>query len=238
MPDATARKMFVNLAVEDLDRSVEFFTQLGFTFDQRFTDESATCMVVSDEAFVMLLVKPRFKDFTTKELADAKPQTEAILAVSADSREASTSSSTPRSAPVAPPANEPMDMGSMYSRSFNDPDGHLWEVMWMDPAALEELSAQHRRRRRRTTCNRWATASTREQLGAVIALCRDVLGPDLAGAYLHGSAVLGGLRRRSDLDVLAVSTRRTTLEEKRQTRSTACSPSRDEARWPDPVPSS
>jgi predicted lactoylglutathione lyase len=133
-----ARKIFVNLAVKDLDRSVEFFTKLGFTFDPRFTDESATCMIVSDEAYVMLLVESRFKDFTKKELADPATQTEAILAVSAESREEVDEFADTALEAGAASANDPMDMGFMYARSFNDPDGHLWEVFWMDPSAIEQ----------------------------------------------------------------------------------------------------
>jgi hypothetical protein len=91
------RKLFVNLAVEDLDRSVEFFTGLGFSFDPRFTDETATCMVVGEDAFVMLLVRERFKDFTSKELSDPARQTEAIMALTAESPRRSTGSPTPRS---------------------------------------------------------------------------------------------------------------------------------------------
>jgi predicted lactoylglutathione lyase len=130
--------LFVNLAVEDLERSVAFFTQLGFTFDERFTDESATCMNVSDKAFVMLLVKPRFQDFTKKTVSDSHTQTETILALSADSREEVDAFAEAALAAGASAANEPMDHGFMYGRSFNDPDGHLWEVMWMDPSALSE----------------------------------------------------------------------------------------------------
>jgi len=133
-----ARKIFVNVAVEDLDRSVEFFTRLGFEFDSRFTDETATCMIVSDEAFVMLLVESKFKEFTKKELVNASVQTEAILAVSAETREAVDELADAALAAGGSPANDPMDYGFMYGRSFNDLDGHLWEVMWMDPAALEQ----------------------------------------------------------------------------------------------------
>jgi uncharacterized protein len=133
-----ARMIFVNLAVEDLDRSVEFFTQLGFTFDARFTDETATAMIVNEQATVMLLVKGRFKDFTKKQLADSTAQTEAILAVSAESREDADAFADRALAAGATAANDPMDMGFMYGRSFNDPDGHLWEVVWMDPSALEQ----------------------------------------------------------------------------------------------------
>jgi predicted lactoylglutathione lyase len=133
-----ARKIFVNVAVEDLDRSVAFFTKLGFEFDPRFTDESATCMIVSDEAYVMLLVRSRFQDFTKKQLVDPTTQTEAILAVSAESREQVNEFADTALEAGGSPANDPMDFGFMYGRSFNDPDGHLWEVFWMDPSAIEQ----------------------------------------------------------------------------------------------------
>ncbi|HLG09601.1 MAG TPA: VOC family protein [Gaiellaceae bacterium] len=133
-----ARKIFVNLGVKDLARSVEFFAKLGFSFDPRFTDESATCMIVSDEAYVMLLVESRFQDFTTKDLADPTTQTEAILAVSAESREQVDELADAALAAGGSPANDPMDHGFMYGRSFDDPDGHIWEVIWMDPAAIEQ----------------------------------------------------------------------------------------------------
>src|SRR3990172_7396741 len=132
------RKMFVNLAVGDLDRAVEFFTKLGFEFDPRFTDESATCMIVGDEAFVMLLVESRFQDFTKKQLADPATQTEAILSVSAESRDAVDELADTALEAGGSPANDPMDHGFMYGRSFNDPDGHLCEVLWMDPSAIEQ----------------------------------------------------------------------------------------------------
>jgi uncharacterized protein len=138
MTTNTSRKIFVNLAVKDLDRSVQFFTKLGFAFDPRFTDEQATCMIVSDEAFVMLLVENRFKDFTKKEVADSTTQTEAILALSAESREQVDELAEKALEAGGAEANDPMDHGSMYSRSFQDPDGHLWELIWMDPAALEQ----------------------------------------------------------------------------------------------------
>jgi predicted lactoylglutathione lyase len=133
-----SRKLFVNLAVEDLDRSVEFFTKLGFSFDPRFTDETATCMVVSDEAFVMLLAASRFQDFTTKELADPRTATEAIMALSAETREQVDELADTALAAGGSPANDPIEMDFMYGRSFQDPDGHLWELIWMDPSALAE----------------------------------------------------------------------------------------------------
>lgn len=133
-----SRMMFVNLPVKDLDRSVDFFTKLGFSFDPRFTDETATQMIVSDDAFVMLLVEDRFKDFTKKELVDATRQTEVILALSAESREGVDELADKALDSGGSLANDPLEMGFMYGRSFNDPDGHLWEVVWMDPSAIEQ----------------------------------------------------------------------------------------------------
>jgi len=137
MAGSKSRKIFVDLAVTDLDKSVEFFTKLGFSFDPRFTDETATCMIVSDEAFVMLLVENRFKDFTKKDLADARTQTEAILALSAESREQVDELADEALEAGGAPANDPIEMDFMYGRSFQDLDGHLWEVIWMDPSAIE-----------------------------------------------------------------------------------------------------
>jgi predicted lactoylglutathione lyase len=135
--ESGARKLFLNLAVADLERSVAFFNELGFSFDPRFTDETATCMVVSDEAFVMLLHEDRFSEFTKKHLADPKVQVESIVAVSADSREEVDDLAEKALVSGGSPASDPIEMDFMYSRSFNDPDGHQWEVVWMDPAAIE-----------------------------------------------------------------------------------------------------
>ena len=130
-----SRMIFVNLPVQDLNRSVAFFRGLGFTFDERFTDGNATCMVVSDQACVMLLVRPFFATFTTKDVADAAASTEAILALSARSRE-EVDTLVDRALELGGAvAKQPSDEGFMYGRSFYDPDGHAWEVMWMDPAA-------------------------------------------------------------------------------------------------------
>jgi uncharacterized protein len=136
MASNSSRKIFVNLAVKDLDESVKFFTKLGFSFDPRFTDETATCMIVSDEAFVMLLVENRFQDFTRKELADPTTQTEAIVALSADSRKEVDELADKALEAGGSPANDPIEMDFMYGRSFQDLDGHLWEVVWMDPSAV------------------------------------------------------------------------------------------------------
>ena len=137
MAAAASRQIFVNLAVKDLNRSVEFFTKLGFAFDPRFTDEHAICMIVSDEAFVMLLVESRFRDFTKKTIVDAATATEAILALTAESREQVDELADKALAAGGSPANDPMEMDFMYGRSFNDPDGHLWEVFWIYPSAAE-----------------------------------------------------------------------------------------------------
>jgi predicted lactoylglutathione lyase len=142
MAGTESRKLFVNLAVGDLDRSVEFFTKLGFRFDARFTDETATCMLVGQDAYVMLLVESKLSEFTKKELADPTKQTEAIMAISGESREEVDALADSALAAGGSRANEPMEMGFMYGRSFNDPDGHLWEVFWMDPAALEQGATQ------------------------------------------------------------------------------------------------
>jgi predicted lactoylglutathione lyase len=132
-----ARMIFVNLPVQDLEKSVGFFTELGFSFDARFTDENATCMVVSDQACVMLLARPFFATFTTKDVADAGTGTEVILALSADSRQEVDDLVDRALALGAGAAKPPADAGFMYGRSFYDLDGHAWEVMWMDPASAQ-----------------------------------------------------------------------------------------------------
>lgn len=131
-------KMFVNLPVKDLQKSIHFFAQLGFEFNPQCTDDSATCMIVNDDCSVMLLAEKRFQDFTKKELVDPVTRTEVILALSADSREGVDGLVDMALAAGAQPSNEPMDEGFMYGRSFQDLDGHLWEVIWMDPTALQQ----------------------------------------------------------------------------------------------------
>lgn len=133
-----ATMIFVNLPVKDLNASVAFFTKLGFEFDPQFTDENATCMIVNEHAFVMLLVEGFFKTFTNKDVCDAATRTEAILALSADSREAVDDLVDKALAAGGSAASEPMDEGLMYGRSFQDLDGHLWEVIYMDPSVLEQ----------------------------------------------------------------------------------------------------
>jgi predicted lactoylglutathione lyase len=129
--------MFLNLPVKDLKASIEFFRALGFEFDPKFTDDSATCMIVSEQAFVMLLSEERFADFTSNPIADARTSTEAILGVSADSREGVDAIADKALEAGGSPANEPMDHGFMYGRSWRDLDGHLWEAIWMSPEAVD-----------------------------------------------------------------------------------------------------
>ncbi len=134
------RKLFVNVAVEDLDRSVAFFTKLGFEFDSRFTDESATCMIVGQGAFFMLLVKDRFAGFSSNPLSDPTARTEALFAFTADSREAVDQLTETALTSGGSPAGDDQDHGFMYGRSFRDPDGHHFEVFWMDMEAAEQAA--------------------------------------------------------------------------------------------------
>jgi hypothetical protein len=138
---AASRKLFVNLAVEDLDRSVAFFSRLGFAFDPRFTDESGTCMLVGEDAYFMLLVKNRFADFSPNPLCDPRTHTEALFAVSTESRQAVDELADTALASGGSPAADPQDHGFMYGRSFRDPDGHHFEVFWMDMEAAEQAAS-------------------------------------------------------------------------------------------------
>jgi len=138
MKASEPRKIFVNLPVRSLPRSIEFWSKLGFAFDPRFTDDSATCMILSDEAFVMLLVEARFKDFAKKEICDARTRTEGIFGLTAGSKAEVDDLVKTALSSGATPAADTMDHGFMYTRSFCDPDGHHWEVFWMDPNAIPQ----------------------------------------------------------------------------------------------------
>jgi uncharacterized protein len=132
-----SRKMFVNLAVRDLNRTKEFFTALGFSFNPKFTDNNAACMIVNEEGYVMLLMEPFFKGFTKREICDTKTHTEALIALSCSSREEVDEMVRKAVAAGGSHAMDPQDHGFMYGSSFYDPDGHHWEVFWMDPAAAQ-----------------------------------------------------------------------------------------------------
>lgn len=130
-------KIFVNLPVESLDRAVGFFTKLGYTFNPQFTDANATCMVITEDIYAMLLVKPFFKSFIRKEVADTKTSTAVIIALSAESRAAVDALMDKALAAGAKETKEKTDMGFMYQRSFEDLDGNQWESFWMDPATVQ-----------------------------------------------------------------------------------------------------
>ncbi|WP_327683482.1 VOC family protein [Kitasatospora sp. NBC_00458] len=131
-------KIFVNLPVKDLARSIGFFNALGYAANPKFTDEKAGCLVISDSIFAMLLTEPFFKSFTDKEIPDTAATAQTILALGVDSR-AEVDSLVDKA--VAAGAVEPREAtdegGFMYGRTFADLDGHLWEVIWMDPAAAQ-----------------------------------------------------------------------------------------------------
>lgn len=132
------RLMFLNLPVRDLPASLRFFEHLGFGFDARFTDQSAACMVVSDKTYVMLVQRDRFRWFAARPVAESRETTAALVGVSAPDRAAVDAFADAALEAGATPAKEPMDHGFMYSRSFHDLDGHHWEAIWMDPAAVEQ----------------------------------------------------------------------------------------------------
>jgi predicted lactoylglutathione lyase len=131
-------KIFVNLPVKDLNRSRAFFEGLGFTFNPQFTDETAACMVISDDIYAMLLTPAKFKEFTRKEIADATRVTEVLTCLSAESKAEVDRLVGAALASGGTEAREPMDYGFMYGRSFQDPDGHIWEIIWMDPAHIQK----------------------------------------------------------------------------------------------------
>ncbi|MEO5673442.1 MAG: VOC family protein [Chitinophagales bacterium] len=131
-------QIFVNLPVKNLDKSIAFFTSLGFKFNPQFTDQNATCMIVGDDSFIMLLAEPFFKTFIKKEITDSSKSTEVIVAISLENRQKVDEMITKAMASGAKESNDTQDQGWMYSRSFQDPDGHLWEVFYMDPAAMSK----------------------------------------------------------------------------------------------------
>jgi uncharacterized protein len=131
-------QIFVNLPVKDLSRTVEFFKKLGFAFNAQFTDENATCMIINDNIFVMLLVEKFFKSFTKKEICDTTKDTEVIIALSTDSREKVDKMMQNVFQAGGKESREPQDHGWMYGRSFQDINGHLWEIIYMDEKALKK----------------------------------------------------------------------------------------------------
>lgn len=133
----TRRKLFVNIPVSDLQASIVFFEKLGFVFNPQFTDATATCMLVGEDAYFMLLVKDRFAGFSKKPIGNANIETSTMLAFSVDSREEVDTMYETAIKAGAKEAADTQDHGFMYGRSFYDLDGHHWELFWMDPSAIE-----------------------------------------------------------------------------------------------------
>lgn len=133
-----ATKIFVNLPVKDLKKSVSFFTRLGFSFNPQFTDEQATCMIIGENIFAMLLVEERFRDFTKKPISDAQKSTEVLIALDAESREAVDTMIKNAVKAGGSTYADPQDHGWMYGHSFADLDGHQWEILYMDESAIPQ----------------------------------------------------------------------------------------------------
>lgn len=130
------RQTFVNLPVRNLDSTKEFFEALGFEFNPMFSDDKAACLVISDDTFVMLLVEEFYQTFTKKKIVDTNTHNEVILCLSAGSREEVDEVVHEALAAGGKPAGDPVEEGPMYGWSFEDLDGHQWELLYMDPTAL------------------------------------------------------------------------------------------------------
>lgn len=133
-----ATKIFVNLPVKDLKKSIEFFTKLDFTFNPQFTDETATCMIVAEDIFVMLLTEAKFKTFTPKTICDATKSTEVLVCLSCESRGNVDGMVRKAVAAGETTYNQPQDHGFMYGHGFQDLDGHIWELIFMEPGAVKQ----------------------------------------------------------------------------------------------------
>lgn len=138
MANDFTRGLFLNLPVKDLERAKAFFGGLGFSFNPQFTDDKAACMVLNDNAFVMLLVEDYFRTFTKLPTPDTRKTTAGTYAVSCASREEVDEMVNKAAATGGARALDFKDHGFMYAGSFYDPDGHQWEVLWMDPKALAQ----------------------------------------------------------------------------------------------------
>jgi predicted lactoylglutathione lyase len=132
-----AKQIFVNLPVADLERAIAFFSALGFTFNTQWTDSSATCMIVGENIFVMLLNRERFQTFTPKPVADARQTTEVLVCLGLDSRDEVDTLVRKAVAAGGSIYNEAQDHGFMYGHGFQDLDGHLWELVYLVPQAAE-----------------------------------------------------------------------------------------------------
>ncbi|GJF25151.1 VOC family protein [Streptomyces flaveolus] len=129
--------IFVNLATNDLDASKKFFTELGYTINAQFSDETAASVVISDTIIAMLMTREKYAQFTKKEIVDSTKASEVLIALSAESREKVDELVDKAVAAGGSISGETQDHGFMYGRAFDDLDGHTWEVAWMDPAVVE-----------------------------------------------------------------------------------------------------
>ena len=131
-------KIFVNLPVKDLAKSIAFFKAIGFSFNAQFTDKTAACMVMSDEIYAMLLTHDKVKQFTGKQIADAHKTTEVLTALAVESKAKVNELMDKALKAGSNESRPPQDYGFMFGRSFEDPDGHIWEVFWMDPSHVQK----------------------------------------------------------------------------------------------------
>lgn len=131
-----SRMLFANMPVKDVDATRAFFTRLGFEFNSTFSDENCASMIVSEQATVMFLAEARFKDFISDDIADTARAREVLMCVSAGSRDEVDSLVDTAVDAGGTVWMQPQDHGFMYGRAFRDLDNHVWEVMWMDPAAV------------------------------------------------------------------------------------------------------
>lgn len=129
---------FINLPVKDLKKTVDFFTHLGYTFNPQFTDENATCMIINDNTFVMLLVEPFFQTFIKKGISDASKTAEVILSFSAENRDKVDEMIRKAKEKGATTPMDSQDHGWMYQHGFQDLDGHLWEYAYIDVSAIPQ----------------------------------------------------------------------------------------------------
>jgi hypothetical protein len=134
-------QIFVNLPVKNLQQSIEFFTRLGFNFNPQFTDETATCMIVSENIFVMLLTHEKFQTFIPNAICDATKSTEVLTCLSLESRAKIDEMVREAVAAGGTTYNEPQDHGFMYAHGFQDLDGHIWELVYMEPSAIAQAES-------------------------------------------------------------------------------------------------
>ncbi|SDJ70411.1 VOC family protein [Streptomyces indicus] len=135
--NAYQQMVFINLATKDIDAAKKFYSELGYTINEQFSDENTASVVISESIVIMLLAEAKFSEFASKPIADSKVANEALICLSAESREAVDELCDRALAAGGSQAKDPQDFGQMYGRSFQDPDGHHFEVMWMDPAMVQ-----------------------------------------------------------------------------------------------------